>query len=1255
MQIIQVSFHFGDKLLSNLYYFRINVYACKIRGVKYNCSGADFLKLLNKTTITKALRHAVIHEPDNVAESEDSEDEWNYYRVEPNKEKDSASTRVDEPEETKGEVSEPPVKDIEPKIQPEGVQDIKCDNRKEEESQPKLIDTEISTEDRTEESERPKDCCAEEQDRLKDMDFQLNPDAKEFVPVSPQFVETRMNLVEDYPVSGSPFKQVPQMDDIQVPSQSEFEKEVCQRPREVDTEESEYQNGANTPRIDNYTDLMSDQQRASNLLSGTNMDDSEISSTKAEFGDESAISFLTTSEFHRTGISTIDESFSSSERDYDIAKDPMAMSFTPSDFEAAFDKGVDLNAVHNLSNTDLEDQNGSIVDREEEEEKQQQQQGEQELARESPKVETTAESKQLSDNEQLATSEKTVDELVNLSSQREHSEDNFIEHADETKAETNTVADLLDLQPESSQLEQEEIAKYDHSPLTDNYSAGFESEKEPVSVDTNEQPLSPSSIDIDETKPIDEASEDAALPASDLQKEVCSNEADTPSSLSPVPDPMESDSGPAIAESAQVQSSKPHEPLLHLDTSQLVADDRYNFQSYGNVELISHQRSPSMEVADVCQASRTKETVDPYQAYSTEAGNAFELVQQDFASANAQFDEKEDDKLIGMTSTVQQMNLLDFTEEQDARVKSPQFQSELTPPLSPQRPKEQPIDDVICSFVLESSVERSKDVVEETNVTEEDDKAAEVTESAEEPMEPAVPTKTIEPVVDQVQEPTLNLSDSMQEFTGLENQLKPLEEEILKSKVDEQLEKEVSRKEESVDIVAEPEKLSEHTIEVECKNEVEELLPEINKSEIKEPEIVQLKSEEPQEPQEPQEIEIKKAQAKELEGKELENKESEIKESEIKESKVEETVQVAENKAATAAITTTTTQSKTKSKVSAAKPTKTTSSKAAAPKSMPTSPSKAAVAATRTSKKPSTTTLSRPKDLDAPKRSTVSTTATVASKPAISKAASKTTTSTTATKPITRTSASSVSKSKPAATTALSKATLAEKKPTMNGDVKPPSKSTATKPSSKSSQPATKNTLVKTSTTRMLTGTTTTTAKPRPTSASTTTVKSSTTSKSSSSTTTNTSNIAATTSPRPKTAPAVGSNARTRLSVSKSPMIDKQVKETANKQISMGRTSTAACKTSRLSSNTTTTTTVRRVSSSTKTTTAASPTKRSTTVTKVSKISSSGKTTANNKGKVLQNGVSENVEINTIIDDVPKKDLSPVVAPNDNQLIMSSD
>lgn len=160
---------------------------------------------------------------------------------------------------------------------------------------------------------------AEEQEESKDMSFQLNPDAAEFVPVSPQFTGNRMNLIEDYAISGSPLKQVPEMDDIQVPSQSEFEEEVCRRPREVESDDKEYTNGERSERNDE-TDFMSERQKSIISFQG-NLDDSEISSTKAEFGDESTASFLTASEFHRTGISNVDESFSSSEREYDIAKD----------------------------------------------------------------------------------------------------------------------------------------------------------------------------------------------------------------------------------------------------------------------------------------------------------------------------------------------------------------------------------------------------------------------------------------------------------------------------------------------------------------------------------------------------------------------------------------------------------------------------------------------------------------------------------------------------------------------------------------------------------------------------------------------------------------------------------------------------------------------------------------------------------------------------------------------------------------------
>ncbi|XP_033350944.1 titin-like [Bombus vosnesenskii] len=1366
----------------------------------------------------KPLQHALIHEPDNVADSEDSEDEWNYYRIDPNKEKDSV-TPVDEPQETKNveeetDVPELAVEDIESKIQSEGIEeDIKCESPKEE--SPKLFNTEISTEDRMEEKPiKLEDRCAEEQDQPKDVDFQLNPDAAEFIPISPQFMGTRMNLVEDYPVSGSPFKQVPQMDDIQVPSQSEFEKEVCQRPREVEVEEKEYQNGDSVScRTTDYTDFMPDQQKATSI-SG-NMDDSEISSTKAEFGDESAVSFLTASEFHRTGISAIDESFSSSDREYDIAKDPMAMSFTPSDFEAAFDKSVDLNAVHNLSNTDLEDKNG-IMEKEEEEE----------FMAESPNMEvdsknviTTGPTAEELLDKKPAFSDKLVDVFANLSLQQENCQDTFIGHADES--ETNSV-DFLNPRSECSQLEQEETVKYDHSPLAENYSVEFESKKEPVSID-NEQPLSPSSVDIDETKLIDEASEDtAALAGSDLQKDIYSNEADTPSSLSPVPDAMENDSMIATTESAQVQSSIQVRSSLHADAPEFIPT-QYNFQSYGmeSNEVVS--QSSAAETIDVCQVSRTEETADSYQTYSTEAGDAFELVQQDIVS-NVQFDEKEADDLVCTKSPVQGVNLLDFAEEQqDVCVKHPA--SLMTPSLSPQELQEKPVDDIVCSMECPIDIGQKLDATESKDVTAEDE-AEETTNSVEEPMEPTMSTEAtveaVEPKAEPVEEFTLNLSDSMQEFTGLENQLQPTEDEILKSEVVKDLEEELIKKEESRNVTTEPEKLTEPAVEVECmireRQEIEELLPEVDKSEIngepeteieqlkleepkvdqievkepeikdpkveeseikepeineaeikgpeimepeiKEPEVKELEIKEPdvkeleikepevketeiKEPEvneaeikeseimepeikepEVKELEIKEPDVKELEIKEPEVKEPEVKETEIKEPEVKETkimeseikelktteseikepeitkseikepemmaseikepevkkpedvkelgeakeleiektVQVAENKiveaAATAAVTAAAVtagaaaaQSKTKSKVSAAKPMK-SSSKTPAPKSVPTSPSKTPSSTTRTptaaTKKPSTP--SRPKDLDAPKKSTVSTAAT-ASKPSVSKTATKTTTSTTTTKPTSRTNVSSVSKPKPVATTSSPKPTSTDKKPTANGDVKPLTKPTATKPSSKTPS-ITKTTLVKTSTTRLSSGTTT---KPKPASATTTTVKSSITPKSSS-TATNASNTTTAASTRPKTAPAVGNAMKARLNASKSPIIDKQVKETANKQISMGRTSTAASKTTRLSTSASTTTTVKRVSSTTKTTTAASPTKKSTTVTKVSKTSSMGKTTNIDKGKVLQNGVSEiNALIDSMIDDVPKKDLSPVVTPNDNQLIMSSD
>lgn len=48
-------------------------------------------------------QQALIPEADNVGDSEDSEDEWNYYRIEPNKEKDQAAAAADTVQVAKGD------------------------------------------------------------------------------------------------------------------------------------------------------------------------------------------------------------------------------------------------------------------------------------------------------------------------------------------------------------------------------------------------------------------------------------------------------------------------------------------------------------------------------------------------------------------------------------------------------------------------------------------------------------------------------------------------------------------------------------------------------------------------------------------------------------------------------------------------------------------------------------------------------------------------------------------------------------------------------------------------------------------------------------------------------------------------------------------------------------------------------------------------------------------------------------------------
>jgi hypothetical protein len=176
------------------------------------------------------------------------------------------------------------------------------------------------------------------------MESQLNPDAAEFVPSPTQ----TMPSVEEVLLAQSPSKGMP-MEDITIPSQLEFQHEVSQRPSELDLASESPELLENRP-VSKLPDLISSEvddvnpfipsvhlEREgvfSNILEheqqnifpdqqDSNMqrlilDDSEVTSTKAEYGDDS-VSFLTTgSEPQKTvaesvsSLSPLEKSFTDS-------------------------------------------------------------------------------------------------------------------------------------------------------------------------------------------------------------------------------------------------------------------------------------------------------------------------------------------------------------------------------------------------------------------------------------------------------------------------------------------------------------------------------------------------------------------------------------------------------------------------------------------------------------------------------------------------------------------------------------------------------------------------------------------------------------------------------------------------------------------------------------------------------------------------------------------------------------------------------
>lgn len=176
------------------------------------------------------------------------------------------------------------------------------------------------------------------------MESQLNPDAAEFVPSPTQM----MPCMEDVFLAQSPSKGIV-MEDISVPSQSEFQHEVSHRPSDLDlaseapvspenkmpsklpdlitTEEGDSVNPfvSSSHQLENkevFSNILEKEQKNEIFPEQQNidvqeltLDESEVTSTKAEFGDDSTGSLTIGSELQKTvtectsSLPALDKSF----------------------------------------------------------------------------------------------------------------------------------------------------------------------------------------------------------------------------------------------------------------------------------------------------------------------------------------------------------------------------------------------------------------------------------------------------------------------------------------------------------------------------------------------------------------------------------------------------------------------------------------------------------------------------------------------------------------------------------------------------------------------------------------------------------------------------------------------------------------------------------------------------------------------------------------------------------------------------------
>ncbi|KAL6264907.1 hypothetical protein P5V15_005001 [Pogonomyrmex californicus] len=1135
---------------------------------------------------------------DNVADSEDSEDEWDYYRIDPKKEESSATIVLDEScksvEEQSAENPEFVAKDSSEVQISEVEKDIKCEEQlMKDNSSSELINIDISDETKSTESQQSQNLQKEQ--KQEDMDFQLNPEAAEFVPLSPPLRNTHF---EDHPISGSPLKQTQAMDDIHVPSQSEFEKEVSYRPKDVGEDflhEEQLPTGADIQNT-----------------SSQSMDISEISSTKAEMGDdESMMAQMSISQTawqpdisHWNDESEMDHFVSD---DAEMKHDPMAMSFAPINFETEFQKSIDLNAVHPLDDSSDGAEHGSTPPR----------------SLELCVNEDLARTPPLSDEDRSATNVL----CASTPQLPQYSDSNFEDKPESSINESEKINLSSDISDDTSQdTNREEHIYTDFDPsankvfndMPDRFTVAYTS-----SSSENNTNLSVSSEKLSETilaeedmnkqkeeENVNKQKEEEDVNKQKEEEDLCKNE-----------DAIDTQSPSAKMTFEECKQLTNLERLQHREESPDFSDS--------SDALVPHHpvfdyESPDYPPRIPCPKPLLPEHV----GMQTPDIKEMYVINDDVPSKSIPEKDLFNEPSIKINQEEQSNQSTDWTDFYKPDKVMLHFES-------PQTQE--------CNFLYEDGLKMMKKIEakskdeklrdkDEDNNNEDDnnDQLGNIIESN--------PPGFIEKFT--------FMSEQLQHENQTTEENKPMETLM----IDTQTEQEQTENKAAEVALTDVSKITEQKTEL-----VSEDIPP------KQEESVEILSD----------ITVITDQPKEVTG---------IAEETIG-AAVAATMAVAAVADATssAKAKTTTTTAKCQTKNTTTKRTKLTT-KPPTKSTTPTSPSKtitrttASLPAQSIAKKPITNTASRPKQLDGSAKTTLSSTTakTIATKVTTIPAKPATTT---ATKTSTSPRLSSGTTRPKTTTTTSSKVSTrtVEKKTTISGDTKPANKSTTAKPASTSlrtttTNTTTKTTLVKTSTTAK-TSTSNVTSKPRPSSA-TSTVK-----------TTSTSKEAAGVNgvSRPKTAPSSGNTPKSRESAGKtvtattvkSPLIDKQSKETVNKQISRSGISTTPRVGNRASMPASTTGVTKSrtsIGKSTGNASAISPTKKSSPTSKAASKTPETKRMVlplNNTHKTLQNGIlqavvasKENAITAAVIstsdkpeDDVPRKDASPVNVPTDNQLI----